>query len=309
MRKSIVLSFLAFTLAMAGNVFAIGEARITGRVLDPSGKAIADASIEVTATEGKTFKNTFKTGKDGRFAIFLLDGTIHYKFVFSKEGFAPYEEVMKLKLSPERNSRDFTLGSGAVAAPAADTKPVPAKDDPAVAYNAGAALANAGKRDEAIAKFEEAVKMKPGLTAGWIALTNLYAQKKDWKKAVEAGNKVLAVDPDNADVNTIMSQAYTAMGDKTKASEFKKKAPANATALFNDAAKEINAGRDSEAEPLLKQAISADPKMAGAYYELGMIYVRMAKNAEARTNLQQYLALQPNGKDAATAKEMMSYLK
>ena len=35
MRKSILLSFLAFTLAMAGNVFAIGEARATGRVLYP----------------------------------------------------------------------------------------------------------------------------------------------------------------------------------------------------------------------------------------------------------------------------------
>ena len=268
------------------------------------------ASIEVTATEGKTFRNTFKTGKDGHYAIFLLDGTIHYKFVVSKDGYAPYEEVMKLKLGPERNDRDFTIGTGTAAVSTAAVKQVEVKADPSVqAYNAGAVLANDGKRDEAIAKFEEAVKLNPSLTVGWTALTKLYAQKKDWKNAIAAGNKVLAVDPEDADTNTIMSQAYAATGDKAKAAEFKKKAPANPTSLFNDAAKEINAGRDSEAEPLLKQAIAADPKMAAAYYELGMIYVRMAKNAEAKSNLQQYLTLAPTGKDAGTAKEMIGYLK
>ena len=33
------------------------------------------------------------------------------------------------------------------------------------------------------------------------------------------------------------------------------------------------------------------------------------KNADARTNLQKYLELDPNGKDASTAKEMLNYVK
>ena len=40
-----------------------------------------------------------------------------------------------------------------------------------------------------------------------------------------------------------------------------------------------------------------------------MIYVRAGKNADAKTNLQKYLELEPNGKDAATAKEMLKYVK
>ena len=94
-----------------------------------------------------------------------------------------------------------------------------------------------------------------------------------------------------------------------KAAEAKKKMPANAGALFNDAAKLINSGKDADAEALLKQAIVADEKFAPAYYELGMIYVRAGKNADARTNLQKYLELEPDGKDAATAKEMLNYVK
>jgi len=45
-------------------------------------------------------------------------------------------------------------------------------------------------------------------------------------------------------------------------------------------------------------AIAADDKFAPAYYELGMVYVRMGKNADAKTNLQKYLELEPSGKES-----------
>jgi Tfp pilus assembly protein PilF len=79
--------------------------------------------------------------------------------------------------------------------------------------------------------------------------------------------------------------------------------------MFNEAARLINTGKDGEAEPLLKGAIAANDKFAQAYYELGMLYVRTQKNADAKTNLQKYLELEPTGKDAATAKEMLNYVK
>ena len=59
----------------------------------------------------------------------------------------------------------------------------------------------------------------------------------------------------------------------------------------------------------LNGVIAADDKMAIAYYELGMLYVRTSKNADARANLQKYLELDPNGKEAGTAKEMLKYVK
>jgi hypothetical protein len=40
-----------------------------------------------------------------------------------------------------------------------------------------------------------------------------------------------------------------------------------------------------------------------------MVYARTGKTAEARQALEKYLELEPKGKDAATAKEMISYLK
>ena len=107
----------------------------------------------------------------------------------------------------------------------------------------------------------------------------------------------------------VLAEAYEKSGQKDKAAEYRKKLPADSNSLFNEAARLINEGKDNQAEPLLKQAITANDKMAVAYYELGMLYVRSSKNADAKSNLEKYLELEPNGKEAATAKEMLKYVK
>lgn len=307
MRRALALSLL-LCAGIAMNLFAIGEARLSGKVLEAgTKKPLTDAMITVVSAPGtgKNFKETYKVNKDGGYAIFLLDGTIKYVFTFTAPGHAPYEETMKLKLG-EPNNRDIELSAGAAAAVGVAKTVV----DPAVvAFNDGAALANEGKDAEAIAKMEEAVTLKPDLTAGYNALARLYLRAKNYPKAIDRATKSLAVDAEDQDMHAVLYEAYTATGDKAKAEEYKKKLPANPGSLFNDAARLINAQKDKEAEPLLKQAIAADAKFAVAYYELGMICVRSGNAADAKANLQKYLELEPNGKDAGTAKEMMKYLK
>ncbi|HEX9162080.1 MAG TPA: carboxypeptidase regulatory-like domain-containing protein [Thermoanaerobaculia bacterium] len=304
MRRHFTLAVIV--LAFAANAFATGEARLTGKITDSvTKKPVENASINVTAIEGKTFKQDYKVKNDGTYAIFLLDGTLRYKFTFSAPGYQSYEETAKLKLG-EPNTRDIELTPGGkVVIPAGEIKV-----DPAVlAYNEGAALANDRKDAEALAKFEEAVAAKPDLAAGWQALAKLNARTKNYAKAIEDANKALTFDPDETDMYAVLFESYTATGNKAKADEVRKKLPANAGLMFNDAAKLINSGKDAEAEPLLKNAIAADEKFAPAYYELGMLYVRAGKNADAKSNLQKYIDLDPNGKDAATAKEMLKYVK
>lgn len=304
MRKLLALSVV--TAAFAANAFALGEARVTGKVLDQAGKPVADAKISVDSLEGKKFHQDFKTNKNGEFAIFLLDGTIRYKFTYSKEGVGSASKDMKLKLTPEKNEETIVLGEQ----PTQASVQLQSKADPATeAFNAGAELANKGDNAGAIAKFEEALKANPEFSPAFNALARLYARTGNWAKAVEYGEKALAADGEDVDLNALLAEAYEKTGDKTKAAAFKAKAPKNARGLFNDAAKFINSGDTAKAEPLLKQAIEADPKFAQAYYELGMLYASNSKNADAKTYLSKYLELEPNGKDAATAKEMLNYIK
>lgn len=306
MRKSLALTFVLLATA-ATQAFAIGEARMAGKIMDSVTKEpIPNPVITVEAVEKKTFKQDFKGKKDGSYAVFLLEGTIRYKFTFSAEGYAPYVETMKLTLG-DTNFRDFYLAKAGTATTQAAVKEVA---DPAVeAYNAAAALANAGDLAGAIAKFEEAVTVKPDLLAGWMALAKISVKAKEYPKAINAAKKVLDIDSEDGEMWTVLHQAYTATGDKANAAIAEKKMPASAGSLFNEAARLINQGKDAEAETALKKAVEIDEKMAVAYYELGMVYVRMGKNPQAKEALTKYLELDPNGKDAPTAKEMLNYVK
>lgn len=309
MRKTFVLCALAL-IVVAGKAFALGEARVQGKVTDAAThKPIENVVITLDAVTGHSFHAQYKTDKDGVYRFIVLDGTLFYKVTYSAPGYSPLEQQqVKFNLG-DVNTRDVMLAAGGTAPSGAKDAP-PAKVDPAVlAYNQGAELANEGKLPEAIAKLEEAVAAKPDLTAGYEALARLYVRTKNYDKAIDRANKALEVDTDNQDLLAVLAESYTAKGDKAKAAEYSKKLPADATAMFNEAAKLINSNKDAEAEPLLKGAIAANDKFGQAYYELGMIYVRTQRNADAKVNLQKYLELEPNGKDAATAKEMLNYVK
>ena len=309
MRKTVAMCLLAIAV-VAANAFAGAEGRMAGKVIDTvTKKPITNGTILLTATGARNFKQEFKVDKDGMYRLLVIDGTIPYQMTVSAPGYANYEEKVKMPLG-QVLTRDFELAPAAANTAAAAPADKGAKADPSVvAFNEGAQLFNEQKYAEAQAKFQQAVTGKPDLIAGWEALARTSLQLKDYPKAIEAANKALAVDPDEADMYSVLFNAYTATGDKANAAEAKKKMPANPSVLFNDAAKLINANKDAEAEPLLKQAISADDKFSQAYYELGMLYVRAQKNADAKTYLTKYLELDPNGKDAATAKEMLKYVK
>jgi 5-hydroxyisourate hydrolase-like protein (transthyretin family) len=115
MRKTLAISLLMLLVA-ATNAFAVGEARLSGKIIDSVTKQpIANAVIKIEATEKRTVKQEVKTKADGSYAAFLLDGTIRYRFTFSADGYVPFEEVSKLDIG-KPNTRDIELTPGSAAA-------------------------------------------------------------------------------------------------------------------------------------------------------------------------------------------------
>ena len=103
------------------------------------------------------------------------------------------------------------------------------------------------------------------------------------------------------------------MGDKAKAAEFAAAyADANPDSpeiLYNKGVEAYNKGKMKDAEATLEKAVAAKPDFANAHYLLGMACFNQNKKAPAKEHFEKYLELDPNGKEAATVKELLPLLK
>jgi Flp pilus assembly protein TadD len=148
-------------------------------------------------------------------------------------------------------------------------------DNLKVMERAAAVAASAGKIDEAIAMNEKVLAAKPGNTEVLVALADLYNRNKQPKKAEEALNKVVALDPGNA------PRTFYNLG----------------VVIENrDDATETDHRKACEA---FRKAIELKPNYALAHRDLGFAMLRLGDLAGARKEFQKYVDLEPRAKDAA----------
>ena len=108
--KTIAMCLLALAV-VAGNAFAVGEARLTGKITDAVTKApLPSATITLVSTGGRNFKGDYKAEKDGQYRILVLDGTLTYQVTYAAPGYQPYVETMKLRLLNASHSAFAYLG-------------------------------------------------------------------------------------------------------------------------------------------------------------------------------------------------------
>jgi tetratricopeptide (TPR) repeat protein len=306
MRKLLIISMILVTATTA---LALGEARLTGTILDTAGEPIPNAEVTVVALEKMNFSRTFKAARDGSYTIFLLDGTIRYEFTYGAEGYVPQVETMKLNLVPARNTRDITLLRENEELDTSTIHFEDAEVPPAVTtYNEGVGLVISEDYAGAIAKFEEAVRLDPDLAAGYMALARVAARTKQWQKAIAAGEMAIELMGEDSSMAAVLAESYNAVGNKEMEAKYRAIAPTDPAVLFNEAVPHLNANRDEEAAALLKRALTIDDTFAKAHYELGAIYARQQSNDLAKKHLRRYLELESTGENAAFAREMIKYL-
>jgi Tfp pilus assembly protein PilF len=56
------------------------------------------------------------------------------------------------------------------------------------------------------------------------------------------------------------------------------------------------------------KVLAVDPNYAQAYYYLAVINVSQSATTEAKSNIERFLQLAPNDKEAESAREMLKYL-
>ena len=65
---------------------------------------------------------------------------------------------------------------------------------------------------------------------------------------------------------------------------------------------------DDGARPLLEKCLDADPDFPECNFEYGMLLLRTGDMEGAKTHLEKYIEVAPDGPDVVTAQETIKYL-
>jgi tetratricopeptide (TPR) repeat protein len=302
-----------FLAAFAARMFGGAQGRVSGKVTDSSGAPLEGVTITITTAAIRNFALSVKTDKRGQYGIIVNDATQNYRIRFEKDGFTTAEHDEKFKIG-EVTTIDQKLLKPSEGGAAPGAAPAPSASEKAVlAFNEGVDLLKAGNSEAAGAKFQEAVQKNPDLPQGWQALANLAYEKKDWVKTIEYGQKATDLDPTLSNLYSMMADAAAKSGDKKAAGEWRKKYeeanPDSPEMLYNRGIDAYNARKLPEAETMLSRAVEAKPDYGLAHFWLAMTSFSLNKKAAARQHFEKYLELEPNGSEAATAKEMLPLVK
>ncbi len=345
MTKRILIALLAMLVALAAApVFAQDNtATVKGKAIDEKGKPIAGAVVRFTSADGK--KLEVKTDKQGEFqkagiptgkykVQLLIDSTLRWA---AETVVNPGQEAhLTIDLAAEAAAAAMTTEQKKQA----EAQREKAEAEHAKIKNLNALLAqakqleNGGDLDGAIGIYQKAVQVDASKDLLWANLGGAYItkakkttdrtqQKEIAQQAADALKKAVEIKATDAAYHNNLAQAYNLAGDSEAAIKEYQQAvqsdPTNAGQYyFNMGAVYTNTGKVDDAVAAFDKAIASDPNKADAYYWKGINLLAKA-TIDPKTNkmvappgtaeaFNKYLELDPNGKLAQPAKEMLTQM-
>jgi tetratricopeptide (TPR) repeat protein/2-polyprenyl-3-methyl-5-hydroxy-6-metoxy-1,4-benzoquinol methylase len=122
----------------------------------------------------------------------------------------------------------------------------------------------AGRLDEAIARYRQVLALKPDLTSAHNNLGNALCEQGKFEEAEASHRRALALQPDQAEAHNNLGAVF-----------FEREQLDEAVACY-------------------RQAIALEPDYAEAHNNLGAAFIRKSKLDEAETSIRRALALKPN---------------
>ena len=318
--RTLVICAMVLGLAAIAVPVSAQTGMIKGKVVDAEKKPVEGAKVTLQQVDTNS-KFELKTKKNGEYMqIGVPPG--NYKVTVEKDGLS---STRMTHVSLDLTELDFTLtkGGSTEGMSKEDAAKVEAKNAAVrAAFKEGATLSNAGKHDEAIAKFNEVLKDVPKCPECYIGIGASSAAKKDYPAAEAAYKAALELDPNAVDAYNGLATIYNDQKKFTEAqamsAEGMKRATAaggsgNADALYNAGVISWNANDFPKAQEQFTAAVTANPNHAESHFMLGRVFLNLGKLPDAAKEFETYTKIAPNGpnaKEAASNFEMLkTYIK
>ncbi len=292
-----------------------GRGRLEGTVTSATGQPIVGATV-VLRYQGNGPDLT--TDKKGHWAVLGMTGG-SWNVDVSAPGFQSKKitvavsevnrnEPVKLSLEPnveavkqEVPQTEVRVGGKTISKETAE------------AIEKGNAASKAKNYAEAEENYLKAVTELPDNAS---LLTNLalsyYFDNKS-EQALDFARKLAAVDPKSATAWLIISELELKKGNLEAGQEALAKVPeeriTSPEPYLNLGILFLNKKKLAEADEAFTKAIAKQPGLAEGYFYRGLERYQAKRTEEARADLQKSIGLDPSGKDAETAKEILKTMK
>jgi Tfp pilus assembly protein PilF len=317
--RSFTICAIVLGLAAAPALAQTGGMK--GKVVDAQNKPVDGATVTLVQQDTNS-KFNLKTKKGEFLQIGLPPG--NYVVTVEKDGL---KQTANVRVGLEIAETTVTLkpgGSGGPMTKEEAAKAAAKMEALKAAFAEGAALSNAGKHDEAIAKFNQVIADVPKCTECYINIGATNAQKKDYAAAEAAYKKALELDPNSVESYYGLAAVYNDQKKFTEAQAMSAEASkrsgaatagapggggANADTLYNQGVIAWNANDFPKAQEHFAAAVAANPNHAEAHFMLGRTNLNLGKLPEAAKEFETYIKIAPTGPNAKEAQTNFEQLK
>ncbi|MBZ5559639.1 MAG: tetratricopeptide repeat protein [Acidobacteriia bacterium] len=271
-----------------------GNAQVSGKITDEAGKGVAEARV--------TF--IFTKSNDGFFATTKKNGEFSAKDIKAGEWRVQIDAPNFITVR-----QTLTI---------ADSKNPPLavtlkRDNSPELLTKAEGLFKEGKNAEARAEYMTVLAAHPELTGINRAIAFTYGREKNHPEALKYLDLALASNPDDTTLLQLAAASAMETGEFPRAMKYlgaiDAATLADPDALLNAALNLLNRRRSVDGATVLNRVIERFPENADAYFYRAYANLQSNKTAEAKPDLEKYLALSPSGPQAAKAKELLDSIK
>jgi len=298
----------AMTAVFAASAWA-QTGRVGGTVKDESGQAIKGATITAENPNASPSSFTATTDDKGRFSIIgLRSGT--WTFRAEAPGFAMENTRLTVQTIGTPNPPlTFTLKKGA-----GGTGGLPgAGKEIQGELTAAEADYNAGKYDDAIAKYRAILQKAPALTMINLQIAAAYRNKKEYDNAIAAYNDMLKADPNNDRAKIGIGMTNLEKGDLEAAEKTLDEAAqgtgATKEVFYNLGEVKFAKGKTDDAAKAYERASQMDPSWGKPIFALGKVALNKGDKQGAIDWLEKVITADPSSPEATQSKAIVEQLK
>jgi len=300
----------AFLVAATAVGVSAQTGRVGGTVKDESGQPIKGATVTAENPNASPSSFTATTDDKGRFSIIgLRSGS--WSFTAQAPGFGPESGKLNVQTIGAPNPPlTFTLKKGG--APAGGLAAGAGKEIQAELAAAETDY-NAGKYDDAIAKYRAILQKAPTLSVINLQIAAAYRNKKEYDNAIAAYNDLLKTDPNNDKAKIGIGMTNLEKGDLEAAEKTLDDAAQGAGAtkevFYNLGEVKFAKGKNDEATKAYEKASEMDPNWGKPIFALGKVALNKGDKDGAIKYFEKVITADPSSPEAAQSKAIVEQLK